>query len=970
MKAYTNVSRKTVGEDRVAICPIFGCEFMTRVRPLKLRFFGFGKYPKCKKHHIPLVYVDERIGDFVDAALACLFDKAGLPPSELLEGVESNFPDEVNSFLESWVYCITVGRGAPIISRYMDSISNAYLKQLTKKQIKALKEEGNSKPNQVNKTIKNGMDEITIHYTRILKHLRAHSEVFIDHQKLQSPSKKLQNFLKDWQINILKHNKIINSPKNKHEMALKEIKSYYDQILNVGTCRCLLGLNPESKETKKAKITAFERFSSYHEFYTEGLTMKFTKTDISMVKKSQKYTVPNNNINIHNFRERVLKYIEEIVNSIECTEKQKKIILSQSESILDKHISRAEMGEITIPQNTGIKANASAIIYAAIVSNEDMPKITGKRLSDLAGVSRTLVPTLYRKWYQGLAQRFTLNFQYAQIREAIKPLSLYFFELLLVNDIETANFVSNLKRIFLSQKKGNILELLSEKEIKWFKNMVENYSDTFFNYFSDLFNIIRLLIKSLKMHKIIKADFSVPDFARYLINNEDVNLLASDRTLISIIGDIFDYLKSTKYSSLFPSRTYLQENVQTYSLSSKQMSKVRRRIVGSRIKLYLMRCIYNGEYLLDNISQCPECIREGFLFNSSAPIIRAKEFHHEGKKEFSYTAENLFKLFNNNRGNPYFLQFLVNKAESEKIKLLCRCHHSLLKDSYFYIFKKLICWENIPSDFPQSLFDLPAEIIYTLIWICVDSYYDSRYIIDNQKKIDIRLEIIRLIKKKYIIDIIYNGKCPICGEFNTRKHLLAFTFNHLHMLKELTLEERTKERKLRKKNLYKLPCSEISKELERQIGGFICGNCHMFFHTDMQLVDKIYDDQKSSKIVKEGIENVHNKFNNNLIYSTKAIRDIFRLNFQMKRSFIDYFFTFSDILKENKVLNKNNIANKLGLSCSTVLAFFSKRKDILEKYGSIKKGIRDNPTEYYLNNYGITILRLIQYFKNYYSKSL
>ena len=285
MKTYTSVSRKSVGEDRVAICPIFGCEFMTRVKPLKFRFLGFGKYPKCKKHRIPLVYVDERIGDFVDAALACFFDKAGLPPSELLEDIKSKFPDEVTSFVEGWVYCITVGRGAPIVSRYMDAISNAYLKQLTKKQIKALKKGDDSKPNLVNKAIKNGMDEITIQFTRILKHLRAHCEVLTDHQKLQALSKSLQNYLKDWQKYILKHNEIINSPENKHEMALEEIKSNYDQILNIGTCRCLLGLNPESKEIKKAKITAFDRFSSYHEFYNEGLTMKFTKSDIKRQEK-------------------------------------------------------------------------------------------------------------------------------------------------------------------------------------------------------------------------------------------------------------------------------------------------------------------------------------------------------------------------------------------------------------------------------------------------------------------------------------------------------------------------------------------------------------------------------------------------------------------------------------------------------------------------------------------------------------
>ena len=291
MKTYSNVSRKTVGEDRIAICPIFGCVSIKRVKPLKFRFLGFGKYPKCRKHHIPLVYVDERIGDFVDAALACFFDKAGLPPNDLLECVKSQVPNEITSFVEGWVYCITVGRGAPIVSRYMDTISNTYLKQLTKKQIKAIKRGGTSKPNLVNKAIKSGMDEITFQYTRILKHLRAHSEVLTDHQKLQALSKNLQNYLKEWQKNTLENNKIIKSPENRQEMALEEIKNNYDQILNIGTCRCLIGLDPESKEIKKAKLTAFDRFSAYYEFYTERLATKFTKLDIEKICSENKSVI-------------------------------------------------------------------------------------------------------------------------------------------------------------------------------------------------------------------------------------------------------------------------------------------------------------------------------------------------------------------------------------------------------------------------------------------------------------------------------------------------------------------------------------------------------------------------------------------------------------------------------------------------------------------------------------------------------
>ena len=297
MKAYTNVSRKTVGEDRVAICPNFGCEFMSRVKPLKFGFLGFGKYPKCKKHHIPLVYIDERIGDFVDAALACLFDKTGLPSSELLASIKSKFPDELNSFVQGWVYCITVGRGASIVSHYMDTISNTYLKQLTKKQIKTLKKGDVSKTNLVNKAIKNGMNEITHQYTRLVKHIRIHSEVLIKQSQLKPLSNSLRNHLISWQKNMIKQNMAFNSEEMKQKIPLLALKTYYDQILNVGTCRCLIGLNPESKKAKKVKLTAFDRFSAYHDFYTEKLAMKFTKSDINDISTGIKLSVNKNDLN-------------------------------------------------------------------------------------------------------------------------------------------------------------------------------------------------------------------------------------------------------------------------------------------------------------------------------------------------------------------------------------------------------------------------------------------------------------------------------------------------------------------------------------------------------------------------------------------------------------------------------------------------------------------------------------------------
>ncbi|TFG11632.1 MAG: hypothetical protein EU531_11380, partial [Promethearchaeota archaeon] len=276
MVEHTIVSRKTTNEDRIAICPQLGCKTIKRVKPLKFGFLGFGKYPICNHHHLPLVYVDERIGEIVDASLACLFDKSGLPPKKLLINVNEEFPNEINSFINNWLYCITIGRGAKIISIYMDTISKSYLKQITKKQLKALKDEKKISFN----VIKKGMDEITLQYERLLKHLRVHSEVFVNTKELLNPSRRLRNALKTWLKTFDNEISEIMKVEGTQAIPITEVKRYYDQILNLDTCRCLLGLSPIEKYFKNRSVSAFDRFSKYFEFWQENLTQKFTQSDI------------------------------------------------------------------------------------------------------------------------------------------------------------------------------------------------------------------------------------------------------------------------------------------------------------------------------------------------------------------------------------------------------------------------------------------------------------------------------------------------------------------------------------------------------------------------------------------------------------------------------------------------------------------------------------------------------------------
>ena len=41
MKAYNIVNRKSVGQDRIAICPKFGCTNLVRVKPLMVHSLAY-----------------------------------------------------------------------------------------------------------------------------------------------------------------------------------------------------------------------------------------------------------------------------------------------------------------------------------------------------------------------------------------------------------------------------------------------------------------------------------------------------------------------------------------------------------------------------------------------------------------------------------------------------------------------------------------------------------------------------------------------------------------------------------------------------------------------------------------------------------------------------------------------------------------------------------------------------------------
>ena len=773
-------------------------------------------------------------------------------------------------------------------------------------------------------------------------------------------------------------------PNLDHKDFCGSFETYVNEEENSSSSESVELINNEGKIIKKEK----------------SISMKHTKEDNE--------TISTLTLKIPNFKQKVIEQIKKLTNSIECSIEQKKIILLKSETILNKHISRAKRNEITIRKNSSPYTQAAAIIYAVLKSNNKMPKISIENLAKKAGVSKSPIGKQYQ-YFKNLAPKLDFDFNNAQLGEARRILSVYYFNQLIdarsdlselishLREIDTSRFVLRLGEIILESHRLNSLDSLNNVEVlrqlkltieehnllgklrgklEILQDMKTNFSDIFTKYFSDLFNLIKLIIVSNKSHKIIDADFSAQDFSRFLID-KGINMYTNENTLAKTILNIFIFLKQ-KYPDYFPTRVKTGEG---WASSADDTGHIRKRVVGSRIKLYVMKHIYKGKYYycVNGIAICPECLNKGFTVNTSLPRIRSKEFHHEDMRLEGYSVNELYRLFVNDRGNPNFLRDLIKKIENESVVLKCTSHHSIINAIHFQNFKKLISWENIPREFPyKDIFDLPAEIIHILVKICVDNFslpepLPGRQIVRdqniNERRLNVRKYVIDFLKERYIIDRIHGGVCLVCGEFNTKDHLPAFEYSHLFKKSELTPEERKKREKYTITYLYRtFTCSEIVKEMEKryQKGGYLCSNCHRVIHKDLSIIDKIYDEPNMFNKILEDNENTIRKHKQNLVYYIESIENPLKPQRDRHVTFMEYLIALYEITRSKRKqdgVTRKEIKNYLGLGTASRGIYVFETREISRKYLKIVDG---SPIKYYITEEGKRIVRLMYYFRDYF----
>ncbi|MFW9973501.1 MAG: hypothetical protein ACFFDF_25180 [Candidatus Odinarchaeota archaeon] len=150
---------------------------------------------------------------------------------------------------------------------------------------------------------------------------------------------------------------------------------------------------------------------------------------------------------------------------------------------------------------------------------------------------------------------------------------------------------------------------------------------------------------------------------------KNINFFQTSNSFPITLIDIYDYLKEN-YDEFFPERSSIDF---TTLEKKKQLTKhiEQAYIIGSRIKLYVIKNIYNGKYIIDGKGYCPECYESGFVINTDISRLEALEFNHKsGNKIHEYTVKIFYNLFTQSYGDPHFLEKLIFKMESEKVELI------------------------------------------------------------------------------------------------------------------------------------------------------------------------------------------------------------------------------------------------------------------------------------------------------------
>ena len=232
--------------------------------------------------------------------------------------------------------------------------------------------------------------------------------------------------------------------------------------------------------------------------------------------------------------------------------------------------------------------------------------------------------------------------------------------------------------------------------------------------------------------------------------------------------------------------------------------------------------------------------------HSGFQILPAMEFHHVNPSSKNYT----WRLL---RGRN--IEEIIRIIKNENLQVLCKNCHTFEEKTNFVKYREIILSEKLSIINIGQLDDMVYKEIKNNI------KYRNEYFKGAQHRARIKYRIKKWIKKRIVIEFLYNGECIGCGNINIKDKLPALEFHHRNPL----------EKEYKWENLSKFPVTKIITMLKNEDCICLCKNCHSLIHSINfeQYIDEIFEKEHVSLInlVKENYlvlkENINDfSFNN------------------------------------------------------------------------------------------------------------
>jgi len=265
-------------------------------------------------------------------------------------------------------------------------------------------------------------------------------------------------------------------------------------------------------------------------------------------------------------------------------------------------------------------------------------------------------------------------------------------------------------------------------ELKELRNNLVNtkinsrFEDSLLNYFKDITN----LVKDIKNFNEENQDINFSELSRNLIReNRGLNL--TKRGLEEVISGVYSNFKNSFYDF--------------------KLDRAKRKpIIGTESEKESIRCL-RKEYKL--LIEMNDGIYKGQCSNPNCKIdfkrLPAFDFHHEdSKSKNALWSEIMHKNYTE----------IKNSLESQKVKPICKNCHLPENAKIFNDFKNIIM--------KKDLFTYSSQDIDKFLNLKVNKFveeYDTNYTAASLK-----FEVKRWIKKRSVIEQVFNGKCISCEE--------------------------------------------------------------------------------------------------------------------------------------------------------------------------------------------------------------